>query len=189
MQYVVIDEAGPFFLTSQKPRWEQVYILVCVELVTYRAYLITMQDATSKNLIRALEQLQSRRGRVSTIILDETRSHEVLINPPGPNILGKLLKSNQASLLTKAGVSIVMAPGKRHERVGRSETVVRKVKKVLISCLGSFNFNDSWDFIHQVSLVEYHLNERPLFFSNSSVLTPNSIEVAMLKRSPQSPNP
>ena len=90
-----------------------------------------MQDTSSKSLIRALEQLQSIRGKVSSIILDETKSHEVLLSSPGNNALGKLLKSNQASLLSKAGVSIVITPGKRHERIGQTETIVKKVYKIL----------------------------------------------------------
>ena len=131
--------------------------------------------------------MQAVRGKVSSIILDETKSHKVLLSSPGNNTLGKLLTSNQASLLSKAGVSIVIAPGKRHEHVGRTETIVKKVKKIIVACMGSFNFSDSWDFMHQVSLVAYYINERPLFFSNTSVLTPNSLECAMLRRSPQAP--
>ena len=59
MQYVVLDEAGPFFLTSQSQKLEQVYLLITVELVTYRAHLIPMQDISAKGLIRALEQLHA----------------------------------------------------------------------------------------------------------------------------------
>ena len=140
-----------------------------------------------KSLIRALEQLQSLREKLSTIILDETKSHSVLTSSPGTNALDKLLKYNQASLLSKASISVVIAPRKRHERVGHMEAIVKKVKKILISCAGTFSFSDNWDFMHQVSLISYYLNKRPLFFGNSEIMTPNTFECAMLRRSPQAP--
>ena len=91
MQYVNLDEAGPLFFTSQSQKLEQVHILIAVELVTYRSHLVPMKDTSAKSLIRALEQLQSLRGKLSTIILDETKSHSVLISSPGNNALGKTL--------------------------------------------------------------------------------------------------
>ena len=49
LQCLILDEAGTFFLTSG-PKTEQVYIMVGVELVTYRCHLIPMQDTTTKSL-------------------------------------------------------------------------------------------------------------------------------------------
>ena len=81
----------------------------------------------------------------------------------------------------------MLAPGKRHEKVGRTEATIKRIKKVIVSILGTFCFSDVWDFSHQVSLISYYLNERPIFFSNFEILTPNTLESAMLKRSPQAP--
>ena len=57
----------------------------------------------------------------------------------------------------------------------------------MVSVLGSFNFSNVWDFSHQISSVSYYINERPLFWSNFEIITPNTLEAAMLKRSPQAP--
>ena len=56
IQYVVLDEAGPFFFTSQSQNLEQVHILIAVKLMTYRSHLVPMKDTSAKSLIRALEQ-------------------------------------------------------------------------------------------------------------------------------------
>ena len=48
-------------------------------------------------------------------------------------------------------------------------------------------FSDIWDFSHQISLISFYLTERPIFFTNSEIITPNTLECAMLKRSPQAP--
>ena len=74
LQCVILDECGPFFLKSG-PKPDQVYIMVGVELVSYRCHLIPMQDTTTKSLIRALETLQGLRGRLTALILDETQTH------------------------------------------------------------------------------------------------------------------
>ena len=72
MKFVILDKAGPFFLTAQSQNVEQIYILVAVELVTYHSHLVPMKDTSAKSLIRALEQLQSIIGKLSTIILEES---------------------------------------------------------------------------------------------------------------------
>ena len=53
-----------------------------------------------------------------------------------------LLLGTKTPLLAKAGVSIFIEPGKYHKPLGRSETIVKNNKKVIISVLGSFNFTD-----------------------------------------------
>ena len=40
-------------------------------------------------------------------------------------------------------------------------------------------------FFHQVSLISLYLNKWPIFYSNFEVITPKSLESAMLRRSPQ----
>ena len=95
------------------PIMEQVYIMVTVELVTNGSHLIPMKDRSAKSLIRALETLQGIRGRLSTIIIVETKSHQVLKRDSNSG-LTKFLLGNKAPFLVKAGVSIIIAPGKHH---------------------------------------------------------------------------
>merc|ERR1712243_295154 len=47
--------------------------------------------------------------------------------------------------------------------------------------------NDSFDFYHKVSLIALYLNERPLFHTPEGIITPYSLEQAMLKRASAKP--
>ena len=76
------------------------------------------------SLIRALKTLQGLRGGLSNIILDNTNTHLVLKKPPD-STLCKLLLGNGTPLLTKAGVNVVLVPRERHEKVGRTEAIIK----------------------------------------------------------------
>ena len=78
---------------------------------------------------------------------------------------------------------MTVAAGKRHQKVGRSEFVVAKVKQLLLSSVQSYVFQDYFDMHHKISLMQLHINERPVFFHNNRVLTPQSLDSALLKRS------
>ena len=147
--------------------------MIAFKLVKNRFHLIPMQDTMAKSLIISLETLQGLRGQLSSIIFDENRSHQVLARTPD-TAFADLLMGNTTPLLAKAGISVIVAPGKHHKTLGRSELIIKKIKKLMVSVLGSFNFSDVWDFSHQVSLVSYYLNERPLFWSNFKSITHNT---------------
>ena len=93
---------------------EQVYIMVSVELVTKRSHLISMKDMSAKSLIRTLKTLQVIRGGLSTIIIDETKPHQVLKRDHNSGLM-ELLLGNKVPLLAKAGVCIIIAPGRYYE--------------------------------------------------------------------------
>merc|ERR1712163_50425 len=57
----------------------------------------------------------------------------------------------------------------------------------LASALQTWAFNDSFDFYHKVSLIALYLNERPIFHTPEGILTPYSLEQAMLKRASAKP--
>ena len=95
-----------------------------------------------------------------------------------------LLMETKTPLLGEAGVSIIIATEKHHEAVGRSKTIIKKNKEVVISVLSSFNFVDVLDISHKVSLIFFHLNELPILFQNFEIIMPNSLEAAVLKHSP-----
>ena len=71
-QCVVLDECGPFFIKNGLIM-EQVYIMVTLELVTNRTHLIPIKYTLAKSLIRSLEKLQGIHGRLTMIIVDETK--------------------------------------------------------------------------------------------------------------------
>ena len=144
---------------------KQVYVMVAVELVTNICYLIPMQDTMAKSLIRSLKILLGLWGWLSTIIVDETKSHQVLARTPD-TALADLLMGNTTPLLAWAGISIIVAAGKHHKTVRRRELVIKKIKRLRVSILGLFNFSNVWDFSYQILLVSYYLDERSLFWSH-----------------------
>ena len=78
MRIVSIDKAGPFYLIGNQGDHDKTYILVCVELLTYKCHLIPLPRLDTLHFIRALEILQSLRGQMTTIILDDTSFHNPL---------------------------------------------------------------------------------------------------------------
>ena len=78
MRIVSIDKAGPFYLIGNQGDHDKTYILVCVELLTYKCHLIPLPRLDTLHFIRALEILQSLRGQMTTIILDDASFHNPL---------------------------------------------------------------------------------------------------------------
>merc|ERR1712120_96898 len=103
------------------------------------------------------------------------------------SILAGVSEEGNITLLANAGIQIVIASPNRHEKVGRAEFIVKKVKFFLASALKTWAFNDSFDFYHKVSLIALYLNERPIFHTPEGIITPYSLEQAMLKRASAKP--
>ena len=78
MKVVSIDEAGPFYLLNSQGEHNKIYILVCVKLLTYKCHLIPLPRLDTLSFIRGLEILQSLRGRMTTIVLDDATFHNLL---------------------------------------------------------------------------------------------------------------
>ena len=75
MKIVSLHEAGLFYLLNDQGEHDKTYILVCVELLTYKCHLIPLPWLDTLSFIRALEILQSLRGQMTTIILDDAIFH------------------------------------------------------------------------------------------------------------------
>ena len=78
MRIVSIDKAGPFYLIGDQGDHDKIYILVCVELLTYKCHLIPLPRLDTLHFVRALEILHSLRGQMTTIILDDATFHNPL---------------------------------------------------------------------------------------------------------------
>ena len=119
------------------------------------------------------------------VVLDHHQSH-VALQREGPSDrrsqLSKILEGN-SRLLSATGIKISVAPDKRHEKVGRAEKIIEQVKRLLLSRIESHIFRDFFDVTHKIALVQLMINERPIFFHGNRVLTPHSIDSALLKRS------
>ena len=75
MKIVSLDEAGPFYLLNNQDEHDKTYILVCVELLTYKCHLIPLPRLDTLHFIRALEILQSLSGQMTMIIIDDASFH------------------------------------------------------------------------------------------------------------------
>ena len=187
------DEAGPFYIRDQTGGYKTTYILACVEIITYKVHLIPLPKLDTLHFLRALEILQSVRGRFSTLILDDHTSHRPLSQAQHDeqqtraSLLEQVLDKGHESFLAGAGVRIVIASPKRHEKLGRVEFIVKRIKFFLASALKTWAFHDHFDFYHKISLMSLYMNERPIFHTPEGILTPYSLEQSMLKRSPLKP--
>merc|ERR1711962_1304235 len=195
MSIVCCDEAGPFYIQDGDGAFRTTYILACVELLSYKVHLIPIPKIDTIHFVRALEILQSMRGKFTTLILDDHTVHRPLDQTEESaehiqkqqSILAGVLEAGNAALLANAGIQIVIASPNRHEKLGRAEFIVKKLKFFLASALRTWAFNDSFDFYHKVSLIALYLNERPLFHTPEGIITPYSLEQAMLKRASAKP--
>ena len=62
------------------------------------------------------------------------------------------------STLHASGIDIVIASLKRHEWIGISEHIIKKIKFLLASVLNAWIFHNSFNFAHKVTLIDYYLN-------------------------------
>merc|ERR1712177_39932 len=195
MSIVTCDEIGPLYIQDGNGAFKTTYILACVELLSYKVHLIPLPKLDTIHFVRALEILQSMRGKFTTLILDDHTIHRPLSQTEQSaehiqkqqSILAGISEEGNTTLLANAGIQIVIASPNRHEKVGRAEFIVKKVKFFLASALKTWAFNDSFDFYHKVSLIALYLNERPIFYTPEGILTPYSLEQAMLKRASAKP--
>ena len=72
-----LDEIGPWYIENEQ-RSVKVWVLILIEIVTRKVYLVPMQFPNTIRFIKALEILQSRRGRMTKIIIDQHPAHLLL---------------------------------------------------------------------------------------------------------------
>ena len=80
-------------------------------------------------------------------------------------------------------MTVIIADGTRHSKVGLAEQCVWNVKKILINLFPNKpHCSDLFQLIHRLALVELFLNERPTFGMGKTFFTPNIFQIATLKR-------
>ena len=116
--YFSCDEAGPYQIEFLDGTARNVYLLICVCVVTRKVYAIPMQQQSISALIKSLEMLLFRHGRVS-IILDAHKSRislgnrpraaelapEYNLHPKTPTLFN-ILHDSKENLLAKRGIGI-----------------------------------------------------------------------------------
>ena len=119
------------------------------------------------------------------IVLDAHKSHMGLLNDKEQDrrtVLHCLLQGN-TKLLGSAGIKLTIAAARRHKKCGHAKHMVCQVKRILLSVVKTYCFKDYFNLQHKISLIQMMLNERPLFLHNQHILTPYSIDSALLKQS------
>ena len=198
MAVVQLDEVGPVYLGNSQGS-AKVWILVAVEVVTRLVHLISMKNQSTISFIASLEILQSRRGCLTKIVVDAHSSHGPLETPETTRqamhleskseTLQGILQNNERNVLQDAGISVVIAEGLRHTKVGLAENTVFNVKKALVHLFPNQpNFLDLFELNHKLSLIEAYLNNRPTFAVDHQYMTPHVFRVASLKRSSKEDN-
>ena len=115
---------------------------------------------------------------MTTIFLDDASFHNPINQTEDPSkdafrrsALQGLLDRGHASTLYRSGIDIVIASSKQHERIGRSEHIIKKIKFLLASALKTWIFHDSFDFAHKVALINHYLNKHLLFNRDQGICT------------------
>ena len=90
---------------------------------------------------------------MTTIILDDAsfqnplrQSNDEAQDEFRKSALQGLLDKGHHPELHKSGIDIVITSSKRHERVGRAEHIIKKIKFLLVSALKTWIFHDTFDF-------------------------------------------
>ena len=119
------------------------------------------------------------------LVFDAHKSHIALTRQEENDSrveLFRLIHGN-AALLGATGINLIIGSTKRPKKVSLAERIVAKIKRILLTTIKSYIFKDFFDITHKMSLIQLLLNERPLFFVNNRVFSPNSIDIALLRRS------
>ena len=122
MKIVSIGKAGPFYLDDGHGGHNKKYILICMELLTYKRHLVPLPRLDTLHFVRALEMLQAICGQMTTIVLDDASFHNPLSQTEDvsqdtfrKSTLQGLLDRGHTATLHKSGIDIVIASSKRHE--------------------------------------------------------------------------
>ena len=97
------------------------------------------------------------------------------------SLLHNLFREKCQSFLGAAGISVVITVGGYHRQVGREETAVFEVKKVIVRTLRGVFFNSTFNYFHKMCLIQVWVNNRPSILSNHKIITPVDFEAAMLQ--------
>ena len=77
LSVIQIDETGPIYL-GKDGYFIKVWVLLAVEIVTRLVYLVPLKSQGTVDLIKALDILQNRRGKLSRIVVDQLTGHVAL---------------------------------------------------------------------------------------------------------------
>ena len=141
LQILQVDKMGLHYIVNELGS-TKVFIIVACEVVTRQVYLISMREQSTVAFIQSLEILQQLRGKLSKVIVDLHPAHLNLESNVNKNdeqgaicvspTLIQSIKSGETNLLNSKGISIILAQGKNHSKIGLYEQVVFNIKKLMV---------------------------------------------------------
>ena len=196
---LICDEAGPFTLDLLDGKYK-IFCLLAVELVTRRVFLLPLPQQDIISLVKCLEMLQSRRGALCNIVLDRHASRLCMATHPKAALIDpaldthircptlyNLLAQQESHRLDDIGIKVTVATGKYHRLVGFAEHAVFNLKKVLTTICRAQQPDSLFSFYHWMALIEHYLNARPTLHDKNLIISPDSFEIAALRRAKPSP--
>ena len=96
--------------------------------------------------------------------------------------LKTMLKSGKQKQLSDKGITIIVADGKHHQKVGLAENRMYNIKQSLNHLFPLHQKSHNlFDFSHKLALIENFLNSCPTFAQDNKFFFPNMFWVAMLQ--------
>ena len=100
------------------------------------------------------------------------------------------MNSGEKNILHKHGISVIIADGIRHCKVGLTEQAVFNVKKALINIFPNKpHCTDLFELNHRLAIIENFINECPTFAMDKQYFTPHIFQIATLKQSQRLDSP
>ena len=184
MSTLAVDLIGPIHTSSQEyPRSQprKSYVLICVDTASHFCILIRLIDISGPTMIRAMESIHSRYGRLVTGIYSDratnfraaSLAYQEFLNKP-ENITDL---ENRAA---RAGFRWVHAPSRAPWAMGVVERYCALAKRCLRSAFRKNEIFTNENLSHALDRISSYLNSRPLLSVRAEVcpleyLSPNSI--------------
>ena len=135
LECMQIDEIGPLFLGNRNG-YTKIWVVVAIEVVARKIHLVPIKSQDTISFIQVLEILQSCRGCLMKIVIDAHPSHvavhsnendDITLKSVSPTLKG-ILDRGKSNILKNRGVSLVVANGIQHSKVGLVEQSIWNIK-------------------------------------------------------------
>ena len=198
MNYVVIDQTGPFPMAEGIGKF---HILMAVELVSRRCHLIPIRNMSTEAIIIGLQILCGRRGKWKTLVADEATAHRGLATESSMrevqvqdishrlipredtnmsmDLVGYLKRKKVQEKADRLKLRFKIVSAKSHHNVGLAEDISRRLKLLSYDVFGEEKVQDVFEAFHRTAILEGAINDRIIAIEpDGSILTPNSFAYA-----------
>jgi hypothetical protein len=198
MQYVVMDQTGPFEINEGSGKF---HLLLAVELVTRRCHIIPIRNMATESIIMGLQILCGRRGKWKTLVADEATAHRGLATEStmraaqaqdishtliprrdleaSLDLVGYLKRKSIQEMADRLKIRFKIVSAKSHHNVGLAEDISRRLKLLSYDTFGNSKVKDTFEAFHRAAIIEGAINDRIIAIeADGSIITPNSFAAA-----------